>query len=326
MPGALTLAEFVRLTGDPERVEALSAVAGNLSGAVLVDCRGAGTNCPPRLNMPHCVIIGIHAEPGLPVPTCIDVIAESDAACAHLLQRIGANPLAAATLVDLLRHEAWSQVDTGLTLESLAYSTLQHGREFERWLSTRPRREIADAIDPVLIERNGDALTITLNQPARRNAFSAAMRDALCESLKLVLLDASIRNLTLCGAGPSFCAGGDLDEFGSQRDAAIAHAGRLSRSAGGLLHQLADRTTCKLQGACIGAGIELPAFAGRIEARADAFFELPEVGLGLIPGAGGTVSIPRRIGRLRTARLALGGERLSADIALQWGLVDAIVG
>jgi enoyl-CoA hydratase/carnithine racemase len=90
------------------------------------------------------------------------------------------------------------------------------------------------------------------------------------------------------------------------------------------LHQLADRTTCKLQGACIGAGIELPAFAGRIEARADAFFELPEVGMGLIPGAGGTVSIPRRIGRLRTARMALGGERLSADIALKWGLIDAI--
>jgi enoyl-CoA hydratase/carnithine racemase len=326
MPEALTLAEFVRLTGDPERVEALSAVAGNLSGAVLVDCRGAGANCPPRLNLPHCVIIGIHAERDLPVPRCIDVVAESDAACAHLLQRIGANPLAAATLVDLLRHEAWSQVDTGLTLESLAYSTLQHGQEFERWLSTRTSRMVAPAFDPVLIERSGDALTITLNQPARRNAFSAAMRDALCESLKLVLLDASIRNLTLCGAGPSFCAGGDLDEFGSQRDAAIAHAGRLSRSTGRLLHQLADRTTCKLQGACIGAGIELPAFAGRIEARADAFFELPEVGMGLIPGAGGTVSIPRRIGRLRTARMALGGERLSADIALQWGLVDAIVG
>ena len=98
MPEALTLAEFVRLTGDPERVEALSAVAGNLSGAVLIDCRGADTTCPPRLNLPHCVIIGIHAEPGRPAPTCIDVIAESDAACAHLLQRIGANPLAAATL------------------------------------------------------------------------------------------------------------------------------------------------------------------------------------------------------------------------------------
>jgi Enoyl-CoA hydratase/isomerase len=324
MPEALTLAEFVRLTGDPERVEALSAVAGNLSSAVLIDCRGADTTCPPRLNLPHCVIIGIHAEPGRPAPTCIDVIAESDAACAHLLQRIGANPLAAATLVDLLRHEAWSQIDTGLTLESLAYSTLQHGREFERWLAQRPRRDVAVATGSVLAERSGEVLTITLNQPARRNAFSAAMRDALCASLQLAVLDDSIREVTLQGAGPAFCAGGDLDEFGDQRDAAIAHAGRLSRSAGRLLHQLAERTTCTLHGACIGAGIELPAFTGHIEARADAFFELPEVGMGLIPGAGGTVSIPRRIGRLRTARMALGGERLPADIALEWGLIDAI--
>ena len=72
----------------------------------------------------------------------------------------------------------------------------------------------------------------------------------------------------------------------------------------------------------MGAGIELPAFARRVVAAEDAFFQLPELSLGLIPGAGGTVSIPRRIGRQRTARLALSGERLDAATALEWGLVD----
>ena len=58
--------------------------------------------------------------------------------------------------------------------------------------------------------------------------------------------------------------------------------------------------------------------------RADSFFELPETGLGLVPGAGGTVSIPRRIGRQRTAWMALSGARLDASTALRWGLVDEV--
>jgi len=127
------------------------------------------------------------------------------------------------------------------------------------------------------------------------------------------------------GRGPAFCAGGDLDEFGMARDAAIAHVSRTTRSAAALMHRLRDRVECHVHGACIGAGIELPAFAGRVVARRDAFFQLPEVGMGLIPGAGGTVSVTRRIGRLRTVGLALTGARIDAGTALAWGLVDAMV-
>ena len=74
----------------------------------------------------------------------------------------------------------------------------------------------------------------------------------------------------------------------------------------------------------LGAGSELPAFARRVVAMEDAFFQLPEVAMGLVPGAGGTVSIPRRIGRQRTAYLALSGLRLDAATARRWGLVDEI--
>jgi enoyl-CoA hydratase/carnithine racemase len=69
----------------------------------------------------------------------------------------------------------------------------------------------------------------------------------------------------------------------------------------------------------------VPSFASRVEATQDAWFRLPEIGMGLVPGAGGTVSITRRIGRWRTAYLALSGARLDADTALKWGLVDAII-
>jgi enoyl-CoA hydratase/carnithine racemase len=91
-----------------------------------------------------------------------------------------------------------------------------------------------------------------------------------------------------------------------------------------LAHMVAARTTAQLHGACIGAGIELPAFADRVVAAPGSRFGLPELRLGLVPGAGGTVSLPRRIGRWRTAYLALADHFLDVDEALRWGLIDAV--
>ena len=85
-----------------------------------------------------------------------------------------------------------------------------------------------------------------------------------------------------------------------------------------------DIVRVRVHGACIGAGIELPAFAGRISAHPDTLFQLPELAMGLLPGAGGCVSIPRRIGRHRTAYMVFLGERFNAQQALSWGLIDAI--
>ena len=89
---------------------------------------------------------------------------------------------------------------------------------------------------------------------------------------------------------------------------------------------MAARVTAHLHGACVGAGIELAAFAGRVVATSDTRLALPEVALGLVPGSGGTVSIPRRIGRHRTAWLALGATFVDASTAVRWGLVDEIAG
>ena len=123
------------------------------------------------------------------------------------------------------------------------------------------------------------------------------------------------------------CAGGDLDEFGEATDAGLAHASRVTRSAGALIHQLRDRIEVHLHGACaLGRASSYRAFAGHIKAREDAFFQLPEVSFGLVPGAGGTVSMLPRIGRHRLAFMALTGARVDAETACAWGLVDEIVG
>jgi enoyl-CoA hydratase/carnithine racemase len=91
------------------------------------------------------------------------------------------------------------------------------------------------------------------------------------------------------------------------------------------LSACAERVRARVHGACVGAGIELPAFAAHVSASADASFRLPEVSMGLVPGAGGTASLTRRIGRQRTAWMALSGEAVDAGTALAWGLVDEIV-
>ena len=205
--------------------------------------------------------------------------------------------------------------------ESLAYSRLLAGPEFRAWRRSRPRRPVPDCPDPVLLERQGERLVITLNRPERRNAFGRAVRDGLLAALDVAAWDRDISEVVLRGAGPAFCSGGDLDEFGEATDLAAAHSLRLAASAGLAVHQLRDRVRPVLHGACIGAGIEVPAFAGHVVARSDARFQLPELRMGLVPGAGGTVSIAGRIGPWRTAYLVLSGAAIDAPTAMEWGLV-----
>jgi enoyl-CoA hydratase/carnithine racemase len=254
-----------------------------------------------------------------------DVVLEHDDDAALLADRVERNPLASLALVQLLRHGAEGEIEAGLVQESLVYSTLQAGPEFARWLAARTSKpSAAGAEPPVLVRRELDRLHLRLNRAAKRNAFSAEMRDLLCEGLTLALSDDSIDEVVLSGEGPDFCSGGDLDEFGSLPDPATAHAIRTTRSVARLLLDCGARVRSHVHGACIGAGVELPACGPRVVVEGDAWFELPEVGMGLVPGAGGTVSLPRRIGRQRTAWLALSGARLDADTALAWGLVDEI--
>jgi enoyl-CoA hydratase/carnithine racemase len=234
-------------------------------------------------------------------------------------------PLASVALVLALRSTLQLDIPAALAVESAAYSVLQAGPEFARWKETRVPRVMADDQGAVVdLRREGGTVYITLNRPKKHNAFSTAMRDQLHDALLLPASDPSVERVVLQGAGPSFCSGGDLDEFGRLPDPATAHVTRLTRSAGMLVASLSDRVEARLHGACIGAGIELPAFAGRVVADPGTVISLPEVGLGLIPGAGGTVSLPRRIGRQRTAELALTRAPIDANTARSWGLVDEV--
>lgn len=273
-----------------------------------------------------CPVIAIGVEAADPWREVYDVVVDNAAAAAPLLTSIEHTPLAATVLVQTLRVTAGLPVAAALTVESLAFATLQGGREFRAWAAENPPTPAAtdDEQPAVLLDRQGDHLDIRLNRPARRNAMSVEMRNALVEAMQLLLADDTIASATVSGNGDCFSIGGDLDEFGTTPDPATAHLIRSLRLPAPLLARCAERVEFRLHGACIGAGIELPAFAGRVVAAQKTFFQLPELKFGLIPGAGGCVSLPRRIGRQRTAWLALSGRRINAATALEWGLIDAI--
>ena len=326
-------------TPDPAGLIADLTVLGG-AGAVVVELADQA-EAPPEAT--GAVWIGVHRVGGLP-PEGLDAFdillsadpaaprpwvglppGQLDAAIDALQRQIAAQPVAAGVAAQVLRVSLQASFDDALAMESLAYSMLLASDGFKAWRTANPARRRNEPDEPrVLIEPGDGAIRIQLNRPGKRNAFDAAMRDALCEALAFAAEHPDRPTVELSGRGPAFSAGGDLDEFGSAVDVGQAHLVRTLRSPARLLYGLRDRTTAHLHGACVGAGIEVPAAAGRVVAKAGAFFRLPEVSMGLIPGAGGTAAIPRRIGRQRAAYMAISGADIDVETALAWGLIDAV--
>ncbi len=335
----LPAAELLRRAGGGLDPEALVADRALPMVAVAVDADPALGPLAELARTLPCVTVGVATGPLPADPPDLDVLLTAEraagrpwvtvAALGEALNGLSAavrrSPLAAVALVQLLRFSPRLSVADALVAESFVYSMLQSSPRHVAWLDARSSTRRPAETHAVRVERRGSVLSVTLDRPAVRNAYSARMRDELVAALQVAAADPTVDRVELGGAGPAFCSGGDLDEFGTTPNSAEAHAVRVTRSAGWWLDRLSARVTVTVHGACVGAGVELPAFAGHVEAEPDARFSLPEVAMGLVPGAGGTASIPRRIGRRRTAYLALTGRALDAPTALEWGLVDRLV-
>ncbi|HEY4376787.1 MAG TPA: enoyl-CoA hydratase/isomerase family protein, partial [Acidimicrobiales bacterium] len=239
---------------------------------------------------------------------------------------VAAEPLAALTLVTLLRTTDHLPMWDALASEAASYGLLLGSDSHRRWLD---RRGLAAPKptdhSPVVVRRDGPVLSVELDRPEARNAIDAGLRDALVDAFAVASADPTIEAVHLGGRGPSFSAGGDLDEFGAVPDPATSLAVRLTRHPGLGVHAVAGRTSAFVHGPCVGAGVEVPAFAHHVVADPATTFRLPELGMGLVPGAGGTASLPRRLGRHRTAWLAVTGAEIDAPTALAWGLVDELL-
>jgi hypothetical protein len=313
---------LVDLDGEPAS-DLRAAVMAARSAVPLLVGVAHGSVQPPHRQLTEALTLTIASGPSGRESIVADDV---DSAVEHVRGAVRRNPNAAVAFGHLLRQTESAEVRNGLEAEAATYSMLLSGSEFRGWLAHRrtSRRKKIPSRAAIDVERVGSTLRLTLHRPERRNAIDARLRDALVEGLELALASAEA-SLELRGVGPDFCSGGDLDEFGLAEDPVAAYMIRLQRHPGWLLHRVAERATAFLHGACIGAGIEIPAFAATVIASPDAHFRLPEVSMGLVPGAGGTVSIPRRIGRWRTAWMALTGDQLEARTAHEWGLVDSVV-
>ncbi len=256
----------------------------------------------------------------------VDVLVEPPVTLAALAETIAAHPLAAAIAVQTIRHIEQLPIDTALHYESLAYGLLQGSSEHKDWRGGAARKPGGGpSVGKVHLSREDDVLDILLDRPEASNAIDRAMRDALREAFTLAALDEDIREIRLRGIGKTFSLGADLGEFGTTCDPATAHAIRMETLPAHAIARCGDRLNVHVQGGCVGSGLEMAAFARHITASPTAWFQLPEIGMGIIPGAGGCVSVTRRIGRQRAALMILSGKRIGAKIALDWGLIDAIM-
>jgi enoyl-CoA hydratase/carnithine racemase len=167
---------------------------------------------------------------------------------------------------------------------------------------------------------------VTLNRPQALNAFNVLMRDELFEILTAIKQDDEVRVAVFKGSGDrAFCAGADLKEFLTAPSVIKARKIRAVRDLWRLFLSMPQPLIAALHGYVLGSGIEIALFCDLRIASQVVFFGLPEVGLGILPGAGGTQTLPRILGMAGALDMLLTGRRLNGQEALQMGLVNRIV-
>jgi enoyl-CoA hydratase len=180
------------------------------------------------------------------------------------------------------------------------------------------------AADLVLVE-GGPVTTVTVNRPQARNALDADTLDALFATFTAIGRDGGVRCVILTGAGDrAFVAGADIKAMaGLDVAGARAFAERGHRLAT-LLEGLNVPVIAAVNGFALGGGCELALACDFIYASRTAKLGLPEVGLGVIPGLGGTPRLLRRVGAAKTRELLYTGATIDAEEALRIGLVNAV--
>lgn len=166
---------------------------------------------------------------------------------------------------------------------------------------------------------------VTLNRPAVGNAFNDAVRRQLPELLEQLDRDAACAAIVLTGAGErGFCVGADLKEQRVIGSSVQERRRMLDNAWIDRVAQVSKPVIAAIHGYCLGGGLELALACDIRLAAPGSVFGLPETGLGLIPGGGGTQRLPRLVGLGRALDLMLTGDRIDADQALAMGLVSRL--
>ena len=175
-------------------------------------------------------------------------------------------------------------------------------------------------------EKKDGIAYITLNRPKSLNVYNIQMRDDLNEILRAVKDDREIRVGLFRGAGEkAFCAGADLSEFLTAPPPVKARQVRFERDIWGLFLSIPQPMIAALHGYVLGSGIEIALCCDIRIAAEGTRFGLPEVGLGIIPAAGGTQTLPRLVGRGKALEMLLTNQWIDAEEAHRIGMVNQVV-
>jgi len=180
--------------------------------------------------------------------------------------------------------------------------------------------------ETLIYEKKDSIAYVTLNRPQALNAYNIQMRNDLHEVLGAIRDDSEVRVAIFKGAGEkAFCAGADLSEFLTAPPPTEARRIRWQRDVWGLFLSIPQPLIAAVHGYVLGSGIEIALCCDIRIASEDAQFGLPEIGLGIIPAAGATQTLPRTIGRARALDMLLTNRRIDAEEACRIGLVNKVV-
>ena len=179
--------------------------------------------------------------------------------------------------------------------------------------------------DLVSVERDGGVAELVLHRADKLNTFDAALSDALAAAVAELADDRGVRAIVVAGEGKAFSAGADIAEFSALPDGK-AFGEFIQRLEGALarLSALPQPTVAAVQGVAYGGGMELALACDFRVAEERARFALPEIKLGIVPGAGGTQRTPRLLPPAIALHMILTGEPLGADDAYRFGFVSEI--
>lgn len=180
-------------------------------------------------------------------------------------------------------------------------------------------------LDFVKVETRDELAVITVNRPDKLNALNAATVNQLRAALEQVAADRSVRAVILTGAGEkSFVAGADIAELAKMSPLSGIDVSRQGQDAFRFMETMRKPVIAAVNGFALGGGLELALACHFRVASENAKFGLPEVKLGIIPGYGGTIRLPRVVGRGRALELMLTGEMIDAQEAYRIGLVNHV--
>lgn len=168
---------------------------------------------------------------------------------------------------------------------------------------------------PLLLDRDGGVLTLTLNRPDKLNAIDNPLADALLDALRSAAADPAVRAIRLRGHGRAFCAGRDVSAPPTERDLELVQA--VARAI--VTHRCP--VIVAVHGWTVGAGFEWMMNADVVVAANDTRFKLPEASLGVFVTGGLVATLPAAVGPMRAKALTLLGEAFDAQKALAWGLI-----